>query len=112
MEDSFLGVHGFVKAVSWLHSLPWTWQQADISVSVRAVGISVQRQRVCLVFCVGRRALEQPLFCIGGEPHVVRRGGQSALSLPVQILDAFAQENVVCLPSSSFVLERRAMACP
>ena len=70
------------------------------------------RQPLCTVFCVVRRVFKQPLFCTSGEPHVSKRRGRLALSLPVQRLDEHAQENVVWLPSSSFVLEHRAMACP
>jgi hypothetical protein len=113
MEDSFLGVYGFMRAISRLCSLPWTWRKADISVSVRTVGGSHWRRRKCLFICVGCRVLEQPLFCIGGEPNVSKRGGWSVFSLPIQNLDAFAHDEVVWLLScSSIVLERRAMACP
>ena len=111
-EGSFLDVHRLLCTASWLCSVSWTWQQADISVSVRTVGISIQRQRACLVFCLGCRVFKQPLFCISGEPHVSKRRGRSVLSLPVQNLDEHAHENVVCLPScSSLVLEHRASDC-
>ena len=40
---SFLDVHRFMRAASWLCSGSRAWQQADISVSVRTVGISILR---------------------------------------------------------------------